>query len=247
MAKEDPPIFAISALQGHAVLGNDGRIGTVKDFLFVDDRWRVRWLVVDTGAWLPGRKVLIHPSAIAEIDTAMEEITTPLTKRQVEGSPDVRDHQTLSRDMETRLLAHYGWDDDWGASLFAPTSQDPPAAPGAVGSSVEDPHLRSFEAFRRCRLRATDGEIGSVKNLLVDRAGWNIRYLIVATGSWLFGKEVLLAPYAVAATDWLNDEILLNVTRAQVENSPPWEPVEFINEVYGRRLHQHYGWPAYPP
>jgi hypothetical protein len=68
MAKESPPIFVLSALTGFQVVGSDDRIGTVKDFLFVDDRWKVRWLVVDTGTWLPGRKVLLHPSAIADVD-----------------------------------------------------------------------------------------------------------------------------------------------------------------------------------
>ena len=57
MLKETPQIFAISALKGLVVLGTDGRIGTVKDFLFLDNRW----LVIDTGGWLPGRKVLIQP------------------------------------------------------------------------------------------------------------------------------------------------------------------------------------------
>ena len=117
--------------------------------------------------------------------------------------------------------------------------------PGAVDESVEDPHLRSFKEFKGYRLRATDGEIGSVENLMIEQPGWRVRYLIVTTGAWLFGKDVLLSPYAVAKTDWLNREILLNVTREQVEKSPPWDPVQFIDEVYKGRLHQHYGWPMY--
>jgi hypothetical protein len=56
MLKETPKIFAVSALKGLSVVGADGRIGTVKDFLFLDDRWQVRWLVIDTGALLPGAR-----------------------------------------------------------------------------------------------------------------------------------------------------------------------------------------------
>jgi hypothetical protein len=78
----------------------------------------------------------------------------------------------------------------------------------------------------------------------IDQAGWNIRYLIVATGSRLTGKEVLFAPYAVAAIDWLNREILLNVTREQVKNSPPWDPLQLFDQWSAQRLHRHYGWPA---
>ena len=54
-------LFAASGLIGCAVAASDGRVGAVKDFLFDDRSWNVRWMVVDTGHWLPGRKVLIHP------------------------------------------------------------------------------------------------------------------------------------------------------------------------------------------
>src|SRR5271154_2724857 len=57
-------MFAISALEGCAVGASDGQVGTVKDILFDDEAWRIRWGVVDTGTWLTGRKVLVHPSAI---------------------------------------------------------------------------------------------------------------------------------------------------------------------------------------
>lgn len=244
MPEEAPRIFAISALKSLVVVGADGRIGAVKDFLFVDDRWQVRWLVIDTGKWLPGRKVLIHPSAITDWDFVRQEILTPLARQHVERSPDVPENQKLSRDLENSLFAYYGWDPDWRPGFLASTSGAETAAADAAGESVDDPHLRSFDAVRGYRLRATDGEIGSVENFLVDRAAWNIRYLIIVAGSWLTGKEVLLAPYAVTRIDWLNREILLNVTREQVKNSPPWDPLKLIDEVYEQRLYRHYGWPS---
>ena len=55
----------ISPLKGFAIEASDGRIGTVVDYLFDDASWKVRWLVIDCGTWLTGRKVLIHPSAIS--------------------------------------------------------------------------------------------------------------------------------------------------------------------------------------
>ena len=119
MLKETPQIFALSALKGLSVVGTDGRIGTVKDFLFLDDRWQVRWLVIDTGAWLPGRKVLIHPSAVTDWDLEREEILTPLATQQVEGSPNFPENQKLSRDFENSLFAHYGWNPDWRPGFFA--------------------------------------------------------------------------------------------------------------------------------
>ena len=95
------------------------------------------------------------------------------------------------------------------------------AAADPTSESVDDPHLRSFNAIKGYHLRATDGEIGRVENFLIDRADWSVENLIVVAGSWLTGKEVLLAPYAVSRTDWLNREILLNVTREQVKTARP--------------------------
>ena len=55
-------LWTSSLIKGFAVTTSDGRLGTVSDFLFDDATWLVRWLVVDTGSWLPGRKVLLPPS-----------------------------------------------------------------------------------------------------------------------------------------------------------------------------------------
>ena len=57
-----------SAIEGYAIVASDGQIGTVSDFLFDDASWLVRWLVVDTGKWLTGRKVLLPPSVLGHLD-----------------------------------------------------------------------------------------------------------------------------------------------------------------------------------
>lgn len=54
----------VSKLKGYSIEAKDGTIGTASDFLFDDSSLKVRWLVVDTGNWMTGRKVLIQPSAI---------------------------------------------------------------------------------------------------------------------------------------------------------------------------------------
>src|SRR5271154_409752 len=94
-------MFAISALEGCAVNASDREVGTVKDILFDDEVWRIRWVVIDTGTWLTGRKVLIHPSAIEPLDLAPRgrlpmmgaapemPLSVRLTKRQIEASPPV--------------------------------------------------------------------------------------------------------------------------------------------------------------
>ena len=113
-----------SALKGYAIEASDGRIGTVGDFLFDDRTWKVRWLVVDTGTWLTGRKVLVHPSAIGRADYERRELSVSLTKSQVKGSPDILQDQPVSQQMERRLYDYYGWDPYWGDNYFGMGSMD---------------------------------------------------------------------------------------------------------------------------
>ena len=72
-----------SSLKGLAVEAKDGKIGVVSDVLFDDRTWKSRWMVVDTSHWLTGRKVLVHPSAMAQPDFARMEIAVHLTRQQV--------------------------------------------------------------------------------------------------------------------------------------------------------------------
>ena len=104
----------ISPLKGFAIEASDGRIGSVVDYLFEDASWKVRWLVIDCGTRLTGRKVLIHPSAISREDLEQQKFVVALTKAQVEDSPKLLEDQPVSQQMENLLYTYYGWDPLWG-------------------------------------------------------------------------------------------------------------------------------------
>lgn len=102
--------------------------------------------------------------------------------------------------------------------------------------------VRSLIGFT---LSATDGEIGKVKEFYFDDETWTIRYLIVDTGNWLFGRVVLISPDALLTPDWENKLFLVNLTKEQVKNSPDINtelPVSRQEEV---KLHAYYPWVAY--
>ena len=61
-------------LRGYAIRATDGVIGKVDDFYFDDEDWGIRYLVVDTGSWLSGRKVLISPIALGSPDWMIQEV-----------------------------------------------------------------------------------------------------------------------------------------------------------------------------
>jgi hypothetical protein len=70
----------IRELQGFGIDATDGPIGRVRELLFDDHRWVVRYLVVDTGKWLPGRRVLISPISVDAIDGMARRVILQLEK-----------------------------------------------------------------------------------------------------------------------------------------------------------------------
>jgi len=82
-------LWDASAINGYAIEASDGLLGTVSDLLFEDVRWAIRWLLVDTGKWLSGRKVLLPLSVLGRPDRALRHFPVNLPMQQVKDSPDV--------------------------------------------------------------------------------------------------------------------------------------------------------------
>ncbi|WP_158816538.1 PRC-barrel domain-containing protein [Methylocapsa sp. S129] len=250
----------ISAFNGYAIEASDGGIGSVSDFLFDDQSWKLRWLVIDAGSWLAERKVLVHPSAIGQADYEGRKLAVALTKTEVEGSPDIREHQPVSRQMESELYSYYGWDPLWGGgylgaeagAIAAPLATEPYFGIASIRDAAAvdpapddaDPHLQSVAAITGCPIAASDGDIGHVEDLLIDAALWTVNYFVVDTSNWWLGKRVLMSPHAVTTIDWTERRVELNVTRDQVKASPPWDPLALMDQAGMKRLHDHYGWPG---
>ena len=93
---------------GYEVLGTDQAIGIVDDFVFDDESWQIRYLVVDTQGWWPGgRQVLIGRPWVDRIDWAAQQIQLAMTREQVRHSPAYQDVASIHRDYEVRLHENY--------------------------------------------------------------------------------------------------------------------------------------------
>lgn len=78
-------------------------------------------------------------------------------------------------------------------------------------------------------------KVGSVDDLLVDDNG-KIRYLIINTGAWIFGKKVLL-PIGRASINYEDGRVLANdLTREQVEALPEYDGNMPIDHNYEERV-----------
>jgi hypothetical protein len=263
---------SMSDLENYAIGATDGSIGHVEDFYFDDDAWVIRYLVVKTGAWLAGRKVLISPIAVGKPNWTERVLPVAITKAQVKNSPDIDTDKPVSRQHEQDYMAYYGYPGYWGSTgmwgggyypgdLLALSGQsrtdteyriaqaqtEARAGITAKPKGNEDPHLRSCKAVIGYRIESTDGEIGHVSGLLVDEETWAIRYMVVNTSNWWLGHQVLIAPQWINDFRWAEQLVSVHLTQQAVKTSPAFTSTQELNRAHEADLYEHYGRVGYWP
>jgi hypothetical protein len=99
---------------GYVLQAKDGDIGHVEDFILEDVSWTIRYLIVDTRNWWPGRHVLVSPTWIDRIDWVDGKVTVLMTREAVRESPEYTETSLLTRDYETKVHEHYDRPGYWG-------------------------------------------------------------------------------------------------------------------------------------
>ena len=110
--------------------------------------------------------------------------------------------------------------------------------------------LQDIELLYGKSLGATDGSIGRVRDFYFDDVTWALRYLVVDTGPWLSGRQLLLPPdafdtHALGRSGADADVLRINLTRKQIENSPAIDLRQPVSRPYEEEYCRYYGWPAY--
>ncbi len=105
--------------------------------------------------------------------------------------------------------------------------------------------LRSVKELRGYKLITKDGEAGKVHAFYFDDRAWVIRYLVADTGNWLTGRRVLLSPHSLETPDWERQEIAVNLSRQQIENSPSINEEKPVYRQHEIELMKYYNWPNY--
>lgn len=105
--------------------------------------------------------------------------------------------------------------------------------------------LVRFEDLTRCAIGAVDGAIGDVEDVYFDDQSWTVRYLVVDTGGWLSGRQVLLSPHAIERLDAVGQRVVTRLSRRQVEESPPVDTAKPVSRQYESDLLGYYGYSPY--
>ena len=241
---------SVQSLLGFKLLARDGVIGTVYEFYFDDKTWTVRYLVADTGTWLQGRRILIPPIVFGKLDWNNQNFPVSLTKEQIQKSPSIDEKKPVSREKQIELHRYFGWPAYWQSGDFMHTAPiPPPPDPRIIKKGQEKKnshtHLRSTREVRKYRVRSTNGEIGHVEDYILNDESWIILYVVVDTGNWLPGKQVLVSNSWVNRIDWEERVVSVDLTKDVVKKSPEYDPSKPVNREYEIRLYDFYGRPKY--
>jgi uncharacterized protein YrrD len=227
-------IRSAKELFGHQLGANDGHIGHIKDFYFDDSLWVVRYLVADTGSWLTGRLVLVSPLALGGFDEKEKVLRVSLTRRQIENSPPIESHKPLSRRYEQEYYQYYNWPyywqggSLWGFSDFPTIPPIPIIPPGTLleaKTPPEDKHLNNIHAVLGYTAKATDKDVGTIADFLIDDRTWTVTGLAIDTGHWLPGRKAVVSVGQIGRISWNESSVSLKSTSAALERAPALEAV----------------------
>jgi sporulation protein YlmC with PRC-barrel domain len=224
----------IKSLRGDEIVALDGRVGSLDDLYIDRERWAVRYLVVDTGSWLHGRRVLLPPELVVPGGPDGDAIFVALTREEVHNRPGVEADPPASDLFEQARANQYGNRSYWEG--YVPLNATPAQYAAPLGGAHPDADaerkaIQAERAARRTRLCsgsellgysvvASDGAYGHIRDFVVDERDWTISGVVVDTRGWLTGKNVLVPPRAIGQIDWEHRFVRMRLTQEEIERSP---------------------------
>ncbi|MFW5739492.1 MAG: hypothetical protein ACOC1F_03910 [Myxococcota bacterium] len=195
------------------LLASDGSIGSVYDLYFEDGLWQIRYFVVDTRRWLPGRKVLIAPEAVIGDQPWSEGVPVNLTREQVKHSPGFKTELPVSRKNEEALVAYYQWAQRFTRTVAPAFAAALPHQPVEVINPREaaEPQLRSAREVLGYDVVGPDGAIGDIVDLRFDKVSFTIQALEVDPHSQVGLPVLTIHPRHVLAVRWNDRTVVVDV------------------------------------
>lgn len=225
----------------------DGEMGRVAEFYFDDQDWTIRYFVVHTGSWLSGRDVLLMPAVVTGCNWPNHSLDVSLTREGILASPDASADRPVSRQQEVEYLRYFDQPPYYmlgaevgGASVALDAAMRAAALDAEASGQPPPTHLRSSQEVASYRVEAVDGSIGHVRGFLVDDHTWQVRYLVVDTGHWWSGRQVVFAPAWVARVSWGDRCLRVNLTRDAIRSAPAYGGPDSVTPEYEETLRRHY-------
>ncbi len=103
----DPHLRSTREVLTYEILGTDDQIGKANDFVVSEGDWALRYLIVDAGPWLLGKKAIIAVDWIQSVSWKESQITVDVSRGLVSNAPEFTSLGKVDRDYEKTLFSHY--------------------------------------------------------------------------------------------------------------------------------------------
>ncbi|KGA97420.1 hypothetical protein AJ85_07855 [Alkalihalobacillus alcalophilus ATCC 27647 = CGMCC 1.3604] len=251
-------------LKKYSMKALDDELGSIDDFIFESDTFKIRYVVADTRKWFIGGQVLLRMAAFEELDFIEKTLTVNLTKEQIKNSPKPEDHEPFSRSFEKRLNDHYGWDHYWlhapgaiptgtGPSFVGRTAYTPATPPmreldkTSIGadenettSTTEEPTLQSFDHLNKFHIHAKNGQVGQLVDCIMNYDTSEIRYFIVNVGGFLSKDLVVVSVDMLKEISHLDRTITVSIEKELIENGPNYNADQPFTREHEEQIYRHY-------
>ena len=217
-------------LIGMGAIGTDGEIGTVQDLYFDDERWAIRYLIIESGEWLSHRRVLISPLSVLDIGEREKPISVNLNRKIIAASPDVSTKKPVSRRFEVEYSKYFAYPIYWaGGGLWGGAMNPVAFTKGTLTEEEErealerdsdESHLRSVREVIGYHIRATNGSVGHIDDFLIDNDTWGIEGIIIDTRNWFPGKKVIVEPRMISEILWSESIVAIGMEKDEVRECP---------------------------
>ena len=92
-------------LEGYDVEATDGKIGSVDEATYEVGG---SYLIVDTGPWIFGKKVMLPASVVTQIDPQQRKLYVSRTKQEIKNAPEFDASTFKESEYRNRVGDYYG-------------------------------------------------------------------------------------------------------------------------------------------
>ncbi len=235
---------------GYTVETTDGEKGKIKDFLFDEEKWIIRYIDVDFGNFFKDKRILLPINVLIDLLWDSKHFLLNITKEDIEKSPTPEDKLTISREYEKELMKHYGFSAYWSSGDMAQGLYYPIRPINIPSKVVKDENLseekmdsklRSFNEVKEYHILATDGNLGHVEDMIADDDDWQMIYLVVDTSNWRpWSKKLILLINWLEKISYETREVSINLHSDIIKNAPEYDTHKSIEQAFEEELLEYY-------
>ncbi|QIA08979.1 PRC-barrel domain-containing protein [Draconibacterium halophilum] len=240
---------SLKELNKYSVQVIDGEKGKVKNFLFDEDTWIIRYLDIDMGNFFVEKRVLIPREQLDTPEWEDQNFPIKLTMKRIDASPDLEHDLPVSRRYEQDLAQNYDvvpyWPTDMALypnreSIF--TSNKIIRIPKNMNKEKNvDTSLRSFSEVHGYSIKSTDDNFGHLSDIIIDDLDWQIVYVVLDTKNIVpWSKQIILPIEFVEEINFQNQEIRIDLTKEVIKNAPEYDSSKVVDAGVENALYEFY-------